>query len=99
MHRAQHLRGLSAETCEGPAQIGGIVTVMPAFGGPIGALFHGDEVDQSPLAQRIADQMPPRPHGDPRLWAVVNVVGDQRAPCHLPREPRLIRTVQLHPPD
>ena len=80
---------LGRELAERGAQIGGIIGVGPAFGGPFIALLYGDDVHQPPVAQGIAHKVAARPHVDGWHRIAFGLGRHARPPGDLPREKRL----------
>ena len=91
LDRAHELGGGAVPACEGAAQAGRVVAQRPAFLGPGPALLDRDEVDEGAAAKRIAHEVPPGGHRDPR-FRLEECGGDaigrhQRAPGDVPGEP------------
>ena len=79
---------------KGQPQIHRIIAQGPAFLGPAAALFDRDDVALPAPPQRIADQMPPRPHMHLGQRCGILRLGQNRPPGHLPGEHRHCRPVQ-----
>ena len=76
------------------AQIVGVVFLRPAFGGPLGAFFDSNHIEQGAVAQRIGHHMPPRPHMYTGMGWVAGGVGHDAAPCDLTGKERLLRCIE-----
>ena len=94
LNRIDHRGSPPAKIRKSISQVCRIVRMVPAFGGPTVTLFYRDQIDQPPAAQRVADQMAARPHGDMGFVGVVEIIAHNGAPRDLTGELCLIRAIQ-----